>query len=74
MSEYSSRTCGTCRFWSDLCARSRKDFYSGADVIEALCLNALAKRSGAYTRAEKRCPQFEAGEPVDLIEAERKVA
>lgn len=74
MSDYSSRTCGACRFWSDLCACSRKDALSGTSFIEALCLNALAKRSGAYTRAEKRCPKFEAGEPVDLIEAERKVA
>lgn len=47
------RTCGNCRYWSEMCAQS-----IGCGPIEALCLNSLSPKAQEYTREKFTCDQW----------------
>lgn len=48
-----TRTCGGCRYWSEMIAQA-----IGARGIEAMCLSAGGPRGGGYTFATETCAAF----------------
>lgn len=50
---YAVSRCDSCRYWSDLIARS-----TGRGKIEAVCLSASSTFSGKYRRGVNHCARF----------------
>lgn len=48
--------CGSCRFWSEMCAQARE-----AGPIEALCLSGVGTKAGKYTTAIMTCESWRSG-------------
>jgi hypothetical protein len=48
-----TKKCGDCRFWSEMCAQS-----IGGGPIEAVCLSQVSGRTGKFVRATFSCPAW----------------
>lgn len=47
--------CGTCRFWSEMCAQAM------GGPLEALCLSQTGPKAGKYTTTRATCDAWKSG-------------
>lgn len=51
-----TQSCGTCRYWSEMCAQAM-----GGGPVEALCLSQNGPYAGKYTTTRMTCPAWKSG-------------
>jgi hypothetical protein len=56
MDAMTKQQCGTCRFWSEMCAQAM-----GGGPIEALCLSQTGSKAMKYTTERMSCEAWKSG-------------
>lgn len=56
MREGRPKTCGSCRYWSEMIAKAE-----GGGPVKALCLSAGGEFAGKYTTTSRTCAVWQSG-------------